>query len=200
MLFTERVVLGHHVSFARIKVDPTKVTVIVKLPPSATQKDVRSFLGHMGYYKHFLQIFYKTDPLFKLLTKDADFFGNTMCQIALDILKEKLSTTQVLRGLDWNLPFHISTNASYSTMGVVLGKKENIQTYAIYFISKKLAPTELNCTMTEKEFLAVVHAINKFRHYIIGYQFFFHTNHSGMRYLMNKPIMNDIISRWLLLL
>jgi hypothetical protein len=84
-------------------------------------------------------------------------------------------------------------------IGVVLGQKENLLTYVIYFISKNLAPTELNYTVTEKEFLAVVYAINKFRHYITGYEVFIHTDHSSIKYLMNKPITNGRITRWLLL-
>ena len=54
--------------------------------------------------------------------------------------------------------------------------------------------------MTEKEFLVVVHAINKFRHYITGYPTFVHTNHFAIRYLMNKSITPGRITRWLLLL
>jgi hypothetical protein len=59
---------------------------------------------------------------------------------------------------------------------------------------------ELNYTVTEKEFLANFHAINKFRHYIIGYELFVHTNHSAIRFLMNKPITNARVTRWLFLL
>jgi hypothetical protein len=63
-----------------------------------------------------------------------------------------------------------------------------------------LSPAELNYTVTEKEFLEVVHVINKFRHYIAGYEVFVHTNHSAIRFLMNKPITNGRVTRWLLLL
>ena len=65
---------------------------------------------------------------------------------------------------------------------------------------KILIPTELNYTVPEKEFLAVVHAINKFRHYITGYETFVHTGHSTIRYLMHKPVTNGRVTRWLLLL
>jgi hypothetical protein len=82
----------------------------------------------------------------------------------------------------------------------ILGQKENQQSYAIYFVSKNLSPAELNYTITEKEFLEVVHAINKFRHYITGYKVFIHTNHSTIIFLMNKPITNGRVTRWLLLL
>jgi hypothetical protein len=67
-------------------------------------------------------------------------------------------------------------------------------------VSKNLSPAELNYTVTEKEFLEVVHAINKFHHYITGYEVFVHTDHSTIRFLMNKPINNGQVTRWLLLL
>ena len=54
--------------------------------------------------------------------------------------------------------------------------------------------------MTEKELLVVVHSLNKFRHYIIGYHTFVHTDHATIKYLMNKPDVNAQIIRWLLLL
>ena len=63
-----------------------------------------------------------------------------------------------------------------------------------------MAPTELNYTFTEREFLAVVYAINKFRHYLTGYSTFIHTDHTTIKYLMNKPITNAQVTRWLLLL
>jgi hypothetical protein len=78
--------------------------------------------------------------------------------------------------------------------------KENQSSYAIYFISKKLIPTELNYIVTENEFLAIVHAINKFIHNITRYEVFVHTDHSAIRYLMEKPTTNGRVTRWLLLL
>ena len=80
-----------------------------------------------------------------------------------------------------------------------MGQKDLIP-YAIYYTSKNLTPAELNYTVTEKEFLAVVHAIKKFRHYITGYETFVHTDHSAIRYLMNKSITNGRVKRWLFLL
>ena len=74
MMLTKGIVLGHHVSSIGIKVDPTKIEVISKLPPPQTQKDVRSFLGHARYYRRFIENFTKiATPLFKLITKDAHF-------------------------------------------------------------------------------------------------------------------------------
>ena len=63
-----------------------------------------------------------------------------------------------------------------------------------------MTPAELNYTVTEKEMLVVVHAVNKFRHYITGYEIFVHIDHSALQYLMNKSITNGRITRWLLLM
>jgi hypothetical protein len=71
MLLTEGIVLGHHLSAEGIKVDPAKIEVIVNLPSPKTQKYVRRFLGHAGYYRRFTENFTKVaSPMFKLLKKD----------------------------------------------------------------------------------------------------------------------------------
>jgi hypothetical protein len=70
----------------------------------------------------------------------------------------------------------------------------------MYFVSKNLIPTELNYIVTKNEFLAIVHAINKFIHYISWYDIFVQTNHSAIRYLMKKSITNGRVSRWIFLL
>eukprot|EP00253_Pinus_taeda_P010530 PITA_10530 len=200
MMFTEGIVLGHHISGDGIKVDRSKVEVISKLPIPNCQKDVRIFLGFTGYYRRFIENFTKiSSPLFKLLTKDCEFKWDLDCQLEFETLKIRISEAPILRGPNWKLPFHISTDASDIALGVVLGQKDLVP-YAIYYTNKNLTPTELNYTMTKKAFLAVVHEINKFKHYITGYETFIHTDHSAIRYLMNKPITNGRVTRWLLLL
>jgi hypothetical protein len=85
-------------------------------------------------------------------------------------------------------------------LAVILRQREGQDPYAIYFVSKNLSPTELNYTVTEKEFLLVVHSINKFKHYITRYEVFVHTDHSTIIFLMNKPVTNARVTTWLLLL
>ena len=94
--------------------------------------------------------------------KDVQFFWNEACQTVFVKLKEKLSTTPILRGPNWNLPFHISSYASGAAIGAILGQQDGQVPYAIYYISKKLAPAELNYTVTEKEFLAIATLLTNF--------------------------------------
>ena len=90
--------------------------------------------------------------MFKLLTKDSQFQWTKSCQNAFEIIKSKLSVAPILRGPDWSLPFHISTDASVTAIGGVLGQKEGQAPYSIYFISKNLTLAELNYIVTEKKF------------------------------------------------
>jgi hypothetical protein len=163
MMMSEGVVLGHFISSQGIQVDPSKIQVIKDLHIRKTQKKVRSFLGHAGYYRRFINFFSKiTSPLFVLLMKNVEFKWTNICQEAFNTLKHQLSTAPILRGLDWTLPFHISSDASDTAIGAILGQEENHLPYAIYFICKNMTPTELNYIVIEKEFLAVIYAINKF--------------------------------------
>jgi hypothetical protein len=201
MMMSEGLVLGHFISYQGIQVDPSKIQVIKDLSTPKTQTEVRSFLGHAGYYRRFIKKNSKiASPLFLLLMKNVEFKWTNSCQEAFNTLKHQLSIAPILRGLDWTLPFHITLDSSDTTIGVVLGQEENHLPYAIYFISKNMTPAELNYTVTEKEFLAVIYAINKFRHYITSYSTFVHTDHSTIKYLMNKPITIARVTRWLLLL
>jgi hypothetical protein len=201
MMLIEGIVLGHYIFGSGMRVDLKNIYIITQIRIPSSQKEVRNFLGHAGYYKRFIPNFTSlATPLFKLLSKEVEFKWDDECQISFEILKQKLSTTPVLRGPNWSLPFHIYTDASDAAIGVVLGQRENQMPYAIYFVSKNLSPTEANYTVTEKELLVVVHAINKFRHYIIGYQDFVHIDHSAIKFLMNKPVENPRVTIWLLLL
>jgi len=200
MMFNEGIFLGHHISGDGIKVDSSKVEVISKLSMPNCQQDVRSFLSFTGYYRRFIENFTKiASPLFKFLSKDCEFNWDSECQVAFETLKKRISEAPILKGPNWKLPFHISTDASDSALGAVLGQKY-LTPYAIYYTSKNLTPVELNYIVTKKEFLAIVHAINKFIKYITSYEIFVHTDHSAIRYLMNKQVTNERLTRWLLLL
>lgn len=102
-------------------------------------------------------------------------------------LKEVLAKAPLLRGPNWGLLFHVHIDASDYVVGVVLGHKIDSIEHVIYFISKNFQGVEFNYTITEKELLAVIYALNKLRHYITRYKIFVHINHSSIKYFINKP-------------
>ncbi|GKF83814.1 hypothetical protein Tco_0248712, partial [Tanacetum coccineum] len=90
----------------RVEVDRAKVDVIAKLPHPTTVKGVRSFLGHAGFYRRFIQEFSKiARPMTHLLEKDTPFVFSKDCIDAFETLKKKLTEAPILVVPDWNLPF-----------------------------------------------------------------------------------------------
>jgi hypothetical protein len=71
--------------------------------------------------------------------------------------------------------------------------------HPIYFVSRKLSQEEKKYTTTEREGLAMIYALKKFRHYLLGSHFKFFTDHSALKYLVNKPMLEGRIYKWLLL-
>jgi hypothetical protein len=106
-----------------------------------SKKELQSFLGYAGYYHHFIEIFSQIScPLFSLLNKYSKFLWTKSCQHALEEMKYKVFEDPMLRGPDWSLPFHISTVASRTKIGIVLGQLERNYPYMIYYVNKDISP------------------------------------------------------------
>ncbi|GKB95615.1 reverse transcriptase domain-containing protein, partial [Tanacetum coccineum] len=117
------IILGHKISKSGIEVDSAKVDVIAKLPHPTSIKGVRSFLGHAGFYRRFIQDFSKIARLMThLLEKETLFVFSKECIEAFNILKKKLTEAPILVALYWDLPFEIMCDASDYAVGAVLGK------------------------------------------------------------------------------
>nr|GEV59326.1 reverse transcriptase domain-containing protein [Tanacetum cinerariifolium] len=93
----EGIVLGHKISKNGIEVDKAKVDVIAKLPHPTTVKGIRSFLGHAGFYRHFIKDFSKiARPMTRLFEKDTPFFFSKECVEAFQTLKRKITKAPIL--------------------------------------------------------------------------------------------------------
>jgi hypothetical protein len=100
----------------------------------------------------------------------------------------------------WSKEFNVHVDASSIALGAVLAQPGSggIE-QPIAFDSRKLSTTERNYIMTEREGLAMVYALHKFRHYLLGGHFNIFTDHSSLKYLVNKLVMGGRICIWLLL-
>ncbi|WJZ91147.1 hypothetical protein VitviT2T_010247 [Vitis vinifera] len=195
------IVLGHIVSKKGIEVDKAKVELIIRLPPPITVKGVRQFLGHAGFYRRFIKDFSKlSKPLCELLGKDDKFVWDERCQKSFEQLKQFLTTTPIVRAPNWQLPFEVMCDASDFAIGAVLGQREDGKPYVIYYASKTLNEAQMNYTTTEKELLAVVFALEKFRAYLVGSLIVVFTDHSALKYLLTKQDAKARLIRWILLL
>ncbi|GJR47800.1 reverse transcriptase domain-containing protein [Tanacetum coccineum] len=192
---------GHKISKSGIEVDRAKVDVIAKLPHPTTVKGVRSFLGHAGFYRRFIQDFSKISrPITHLLEKDTPFVFSQDCINAFETLKKKLTEAPILVVPDWNLPFELMCDASDFAIGAVLGQRKTKHFQPIHYASKTMTEAQIHYTTTEKEMLAVVYAFEKFRPYLVLSKSIVYTDHSALKYLMNKQDAKPRLLRWVLLL
>jgi hypothetical protein len=115
------IVLGHVIYHQGIEVDKAKVDLISNLPPLRTVKEIRSFLGHLGFYRRFIQDLSKiAKPLCNLLAKETPFIFDEECMKAFGDLKKILTSTPILRPPNWGVPFEIMCNASNYAVGTML--------------------------------------------------------------------------------
>nr|GEU58537.1 DNA-directed DNA polymerase [Tanacetum cinerariifolium] len=145
-----------------LPVDREKVDVIAKLPHPTIVKGVRSFLGHVGFYRGFIQDFSKiARPMTHLLEKETHFVFSKECVDAFNNLKKKLTEALILVVPDWNLPFELMCDASDFAIGAVLGQRKKKHFQPIHYASKTMTEAQIHYTTTKKEMLAVVYAFEK---------------------------------------
>ncbi|CAN6679349.1 unnamed protein product [Malus baccata var. baccata] len=164
------IVLGHIISEKGIEVDKSKVDLVRHLPSPTSVREVRSFLGHAGFYRRFIMDFSKiAQPLCRLLQKEVAFEFDDACSTTFKHLKEALTSAPIITPPDWSLPFELMCDASDYAIGAVLGQRKNKQPHVIYYASRTLNDAQLNYSTTEKELLVVVFALDKFRSYLLEF-------------------------------
>nr|GEV89111.1 reverse transcriptase domain-containing protein [Tanacetum cinerariifolium] len=197
----EGIVLGLKIFKQWIEVDKAKVDVITKLPHPTTVKGIRSFLGHVGFYRRFIKDFSKiARPMTRLLEKDTIFHFSKEFVEAFQTLKRKLTEAPILIAPDWDMPFELMCDASDFAIGAVLWQRQDKHFRPIHYASKNMTEAESNYTTTEKEMLAVVYAFKKFRSYLIMNKSIVYTDHSALKYLFSKKDSKARLLRWILLL
>ena len=195
------IVLGHVVSEKGIEVDKSKVDLVRCLPPPSSVREVRSFLGHAGFYRRFIKDFSKVSrPLTLLLQKDVPFRFTEKCNEAFETLKKSLSSAPIVQPPDWSLPFELMCDASDYAVGAVLGQRKKKIPHAIYYASRTLNDAQLNYSTTEKELLAVIFALEKFRSYLLSTKVIVYTDHAALKFLLAKKEAKPRLIRWILLL
>nr|GEV15454.1 reverse transcriptase domain-containing protein [Tanacetum cinerariifolium] len=178
-----------------------EVDVIAKLPHPTTFKGVRSFLGHVGFYRRFIKDFSKISrPMTHLIEKDTPFVFSEDCIQAFQTLKKKLTEAPILIAPNRDLSFEFMCDASDFAIGAILGQRHEKHFRPIHYASKTLTDAESNYTTTEKEMLAVVYAFEKFWSYLIRNKCIVHTDLSALKYLFAKKDAKARFLRWVLLL
>lgn len=194
--------LGHIVSKEGILPDPEKLRAVSEFPPPSNAKEVMQFLGLAGYYRRFVKGFSATaKPLTELLSKGVAWEMTPLRLSAFENLRQSLLTPPVLAHPDFTRMFIVSTDASNFAVGAVLKQKgEDGKDRPIAYYSQCMNKAELNYSATEKECLAVILAVKKFRPYLYGTKFKIVTDHCALCWLMRVKNPNGRLVRWSLML
>jgi hypothetical protein len=159
-----------------VQVHWDKIQAIHDWPPSRNTTELKSFMGFCTYYQRYVKCFSQLTAPLTDLTKKGAFEWTDEAQAVFDRMKDIMSSCSVLAFLDFTQPFVLECNASGVGIGVVLMQRN----HPIAFESRKLRDYERLYFIYDKEMLAIMHALAKFRHYLVGNRFKVKTDHNSL--------------------
>ena len=176
--------LGYLVETGKgLRADPEKLEAIRKWEPPKKVKGVRGFLGFCNYYRQFIDGYANiAEPLTRLTRKDQPFNWTSECQLAFDRLKEALVNAPVLAKWTPGLETAIECDSSGYAVGGTLMQKVDGLWHAVAYFSKKHSSAESNYPIHDKEMLAVVRCICKWRTELAGQHFEVWSDHRNLAY------------------
>lgn len=193
--------LGQIISAEGIRADPRNIEVIQKFPRPTKLEEAKRFVCMASYYRQYINNFAKiAQPMNALLKKDVNFVWSEKCENAFVQLKKALVSRPVLCFPDYSRTFYISVDASFYAIGAHISNEKPPKDRPIEYYSKSLNDAQINYATTHKELLAIVMAIERFRHYVWGKHFVIYTDHEALTYLFNQTKPGSRLLRWKLLL
>lgn len=189
--------LGYVVSERGLQVDPDKVKSILDMPIPRNQKEVRQFHGTASWYRRFIPDFStRMYPLTCLLKKRQKFTWSPEASAAFNDIRSCLVTSPILSCPDFSRPFTISCDASSVGLGAVLSQISDSGEVVIAYASRTLSKQEQKFSATERECLAVIWAVERFRPYVEGTKFTVVTDHYSLLWLNNLKDPQGRLARW----
>lgn len=191
--------LGHYITPAGLQVDEEKVAAIVKLVPPKNVKHLLSFLQTCSWYRRYVPNFAKiAEPLTRLTKKHAVWIWGPEQEMAFNTLKNSLTSAPILKPADSTKPYILKTDASNYAVGAVIVQGEGDEEHPVEYASRLLTSAERNYSTTEREALAVIWALTKFRGYLEGNPVTVVTDHQALKWLMTLKTPTGRLARWAL--
>lgn len=181
--------LGHVVSAAGVSTKPSKISAVKNWPTPVSVKQLQGFFGLMGYYRKFIAHYgMLAQPLTDLLKKGIQFHWTPQANQAFKLLKTKLVQALVLAVPDFEQSFVPETDTCDYGVGAVLMQKD----HPVAFLSKPLCPRNQTLSVYEKECLAILMAVEKWRPYLQHRQFIIRTDHRSLLYLTEQRVTSKL--------
>ncbi|XP_022188087.2 uncharacterized protein LOC111046770 [Nilaparvata lugens] len=191
--------LGHIVTEQGLRTDPETIRAVRDFPTPQRVKSLRSFLGLASWYRRFVPNFSElANPLHRLLKLKVNWQWGEEEETAFQKIKDALTCAPVLTYPHFELPFVIQTDASDEGLGAVLTQEINGEEKVIAYASRGLRGPEVRYTTTEKECLAVIYALRKFKSYVEGYEITVITDHQSLKWLHAIPHPTGRLARWVM--
>jgi hypothetical protein len=148
---------------------------------------LRGFLGICTYYRKFVKGFSQLCAPLIDLTKKGAFKRSEEAPFTFDKMKKVMSACLILALPDFGQPFILECDASREGIGVVLMQNRHPLAYE----SRKLRGSELPYTIYDKEMLDIMHALAKFRQYLVGARFVMRSDHNSLKYFLEEKDLNE---------
>jgi len=151
--------------------DPVKVARVCEWPVLENRTDIQAFIGFVNFYCCFIQDFSTiARPLFDLTRSDQAWNWGTKEQEAFEHLKMAVTTAPILASPQDSELFHIEANSSDFASRAILSQQlpGEEKWHPVAFYSKSLSLVERNYEIHDKEMLAIIHALEEWRHFLEG--------------------------------
>nr|VWO96109.1 Uncharacterized protein [Ganoderma boninense] len=158
--------LGHIIGPGIIKMDPAKVTGVTSWPTPTSKRDVQGFLGFANFYRRFIKDFSAIAAPLNRLTGLVEWIWTEAEQQAFERIKIAITLAPVLAVPNDHDPFKVECDASKFALGAELAQRQNGQWRTIAFLSKSLSPAERNYEIYDREMLALITALDEWRHFL----------------------------------
>jgi hypothetical protein len=202
---TRIVYLGLIISENRVEMDPVKVAGVADWPEPCNKREAQSFLGFANFYCQFIKDFsHHARPLFNLTRNEQKWQWGSSENSAFRKLKELVTSAPVLTTPADDQPFRIKADSSDFATSAVLSRlsSEDGKWHPVAYYSKSLSETERNYEIHDKEMLAIIRALDEWRHFIEGatHKVKIWTDHKNLEYFMLAKKLNRRQARWSLTL
>lgn len=193
--------LGYIVNQDGLQTDPSKVQAILNIQTPKSVKDVKRFLGTASWYRRFVpNLSTLTAPLTKLTStskKAPPFKWTPEADKAFNSIKQALVSTPILACPDFTKPFAVHCDASAYGIGAMLTQEFDGIEKPIAYMSKTLTAPQRNYSITERELLSVITALEHWRCYLDnGKQFTIYTDHSALQWFLRLDNPTGRLARW----